>query len=53
MVERFEEGTEVPPGVYRCTVCGEQVTFEAPGVLTPCATCTNAYWEAVEEEHPE
>jgi hypothetical protein len=53
MAERFEEGTEAPPGVYRCTVCGAQVELRVGRVLTPCANCVNAYWEPVEEEGEE
>jgi hypothetical protein len=50
MVERFEEGTEAPPGVYRCTVCGEQIELDVPRILMPCTVCFNAYWEPVQRE---
>jgi hypothetical protein len=50
MAERFEAGTEVPPGVYRCTVCGAQIELRVGRVLTPCALCVNAYWDPVEED---
>jgi hypothetical protein len=50
MAERFDAGTEVPPGVYRCTVCGERMTLEVARELPPCLTCFNAWWEPVEAE---
>jgi hypothetical protein len=44
------QSAEAPPGVYRCTVCGEQIRLEIRRVLTPCTVCFNAYWEPAEAD---
>jgi hypothetical protein len=49
MAERFEEGAEAPPGVYRCTVCGERIVLKVARTLPLCVTCFNGWWESVEE----
>ena len=34
-------------GTYRCTRCGNEITFRDPGHVPPCSVCTNTEWQRV------
>jgi|GEM_PF-2440226 len=34
-------------GTYRCTNCGNEISFDRPGHVPPCSVCTHTEWKRV------
>lgn len=41
---KVRTGEIAAEGTYRCTNCGNEITFDRPGHVPPCSVCTNTEW---------
>jgi hypothetical protein len=40
-------GEVAAEGTYKCTRCGNEITFKDEGRVPPCSVCTNTTWKHV------
>lgn len=42
---RVKTGEIAATGTYKCTKCGNEITFKDEGHVPPCSVCTNTEWQ--------
>lgn len=43
----LKTGEVAAPGTYRCTNCGNEISFNEEGRVPPCSVCTHTEWKGV------
>ncbi|QQO09183.1 zinc ribbon-containing protein [Breznakiella homolactica] len=43
----YTSGSEVEPGTYKCTRCGNEIKIDKKSKLPKCARCGNDKWHKI------